>query len=48
MKIRLLHIVILFCLTISAGCSDDYDDSKLWKNIKDLENHVTKLEKLCQ
>lgn len=48
MKIRLLHIVILSCLTISAGCSDDYDDSKLWDSINDLENRVTRLEELCQ
>lgn len=42
--------LILFTLLIigNIGCSDDYDDSKLWDSINDLENRVTKLEELCQ
>lgn len=30
MKTKLHYIIMLFCLIVSAGCSDDYDDSKLW------------------
>lgn len=39
---------MLFCLIVSAGCSDDYDDSKLWDSINGLENRVAKLEELCK
>ncbi len=42
--------LILYALLIagSIGCSNEYDDSKLWSSINDLENRVTKLEELCR
>lgn len=39
---------MLFYLIVSAGCSDDYDDSKLWDSVNGLENRVAKLEELCK
>ena len=48
MKTKLHYIIMLFCLIVSAGCSDDYDDSKLWDSINGLENRVAKLEELCK
>ena len=48
MKAKLHHIIMLFCLIVSAGCSDDYDDSKLWDSVNGLENRVAKLEELCK
>lgn len=48
MKTKLYYIIMLFCLIVSAGCSDDYDDSKLWDSVNGLENRVAKLEELCK
>lgn len=45
---RKLLLFTLFLIIGNIGCSDDYDDSKLWDSINDLENRVTKLEELCQ
>lgn len=41
--------LILYALLIAGciGCSDDYDDSKLWDSVNRLENRVAKLEELC-
>ena len=42
--------LILYALLIAGciGCSDDYDDSKLWDSVNGLENRVAKLEELCK
>lgn len=42
--------LILYALLIAGciGCSDDYDDSKLWDSVNGLENRVEKLEELCK
>lgn len=43
-KIILYVLLIVGCI----GCSDDYDDSKLWDSVNGLENRVAKLEELCK
>lgn len=42
--------LILYALLIAGciGCSDDYDDSKLWDSVNGLENRIAKLEELCK
>lgn len=37
--------LLLLVPPLSAGCSDDYDDSKLWQNIDDLKARIEELEK---
>lgn len=36
--------LLLMFSSVLTGCSDDYDDSKLWKNIDDLKERIEALE----
>ena len=39
----------LFAITlIIAGCSDPFDDSKIWDKLDDHESRIVKLEELCK
>lgn len=35
---------LLLASALLAGCSDDYDDSKIWKNLDDLKERIEALE----
>lgn len=48
MNAKLYSLFLLICLIICLGCSNDYDDSKLWDSVNGLENRVAKLEELCK
>ena len=43
-------ILSVFCIAtfLFASCSDEYDDSKLWQNVNDLNDRIAKLEKTVQ
>lgn len=48
MKTTLQYFLLSLCLVFNIGCSDDYDDSKLWNSVNYLEERVAKLEELCK
>lgn len=48
MKTKLQYFLLSLCLVFNIGCSDDYDDSKVWNSINGLEDRVAKLEELCK
>lgn len=48
MKTKLQYFLLSLCLVFNIGCSDDYDDSKLWNSVNGLEERVAKLEELCK
>ena len=46
MKTKLQIICLLIAFALTSGCSDSYDDSKLWDSVNGLEDRVAKLEEL--
>ena len=47
MKKLFTFLLVALALTI-AGCSESFDDSKIWDKLNDLENRIAKLEELCK
>ncbi|MBP3318072.1 MAG: leucine-rich repeat protein [Alistipes sp.] len=44
-----LFIYLLVAITmIIAGCSESFDDSKIWDKLDDHESRIAKLEELCK
>lgn len=48
--VAMKKILSVFCIAtfLFASCSDEYDDSKLWQNVNDLNDRIAKLEKTVQ
>lgn len=48
--VAMKKILSVFCVAtfLFASCSDEYDDSKLWQNVNDLNDRIAKLEKTVQ
>ena len=47
MKNLLTYLLVAITLII-AGCSDPFDDSKIWEKLDDHEKRIAKLEELCK
>ncbi len=45
---KLLTYLLVAITMIIAGCSESFDDSKIWDKLDDHESRITKLEELCQ
>ena len=47
MKRQFTYLLLAITLII-AGCSESFDDSKIWDKLDDHENRIVKLEELCK
>ena len=48
-KMKKLFTYLLCAMTlIVAGCSESFDDSKIWEKLDNHENRIAKLEELCK
>ena len=47
MKKLFTYLLVAIALTI-AGCSESFDDSKIWDKLDDHESRIAKLEELCK
>ncbi len=45
---KLLSILLVAITMIIAGCSESFDDSKIWDKLEDHESRIAKLEELCK
>ena len=45
MKRTLITSLLASALLFGGGCSDDFDDSALWKGVDEIYNQLTELEK---
>ena len=49
MRMKKLFAYLLVAITmIIAGCSESFDDSKIWDKLDDHESRIAKLEELCK
>lgn len=47
MKRLFAYLLVAIALT-TAGCSESFDDSKIWEKLDDHESRITALEELCK
>ena len=45
---KLFTYLLVAITMIIAGCSESFDDSKIWDKLDDHESRIAKLEELCQ
>ncbi len=45
---KLFTYLLVAITMIIAGCSESFDDSKIWDKLNDHESRIAKLEELCQ
>ena len=43
-----LFYLVLAAVLFAVGCSESFDDSKIWDKLDDHENRIAKLEELCK
>ena len=48
MKRTLITSLLASALLFGGGCSDDFDDSALWKGVDEIYNQLTELDKSAE